>query len=86
MAEPVRSAAGVRLPTSALMRNGQDTSVWIFDPGAQTVQPRAVQVITADGNDVIVAGLQPGLEVVAAGVHVLSPGQTVTRFAAPAMQ
>ncbi|TNF53376.1 MAG: efflux RND transporter periplasmic adaptor subunit [Burkholderiales bacterium] len=86
VAEPVRSAAGVRLPTSALMRNGQDTSVWVFDPGAQTVQPRAVQVITADGNDVIVAGLQPGLEVVAAGVHVLSPGQTVTRFAAPAMQ
>jgi multidrug efflux system membrane fusion protein len=34
---------------------------------------------TADGNDVVVAsGLQPGMQVVAAGVHVLSPGQKVS--------
>lgn len=86
VASGVRPAVGFRLPTSALLRNGEDTSVWVFDPGAQTVQPRPVKVITADGNDVVVAGLEPGLEVVAAGVHVLSPGQVVTRFAAPAMQ
>lgn len=86
VAEGLRPTAGVRLPTSALMRHGENTSVWVFDPNGQTVQPRAVQVITADGNEVVVAGLEPGLEVVAAGVHVLSPGQTVTRFAAPVMQ
>ena len=29
---------------------------------------------------VIAAGLKPGDEVVATGVHVLAPGQKVTRF------
>ncbi|QHE86543.1 efflux RND transporter periplasmic adaptor subunit [Hydrogenophaga sp. BPS33] len=81
----------IKLPTTALMRSEtgdrKGTSVWVFDAAAGTVQPREVQVATADGNDaVIVAGLKPGEEVVAAGVHVLSPGQKVTRFAAPATQ
>jgi multidrug efflux pump subunit AcrA (membrane-fusion protein) len=45
------------------------------------VQPRPVTVAGADGNDLIIAsGLQPGDEVVAAGVHVLTPGQKVVRF------
>jgi membrane fusion protein, multidrug efflux system len=44
-------------------------------------------VAGADGNEmVIVAGLKPGEEVVATGVHVLSPGQKVTRFTAAATQ
>jgi hypothetical protein len=30
----------------------------------------------------VVSGLKEGEEIVAAGVHVLSPGQQVTRFAA----
>jgi multidrug efflux system membrane fusion protein len=38
-----------------------------------------VQVATADGNEAVIAsGLQPGMLVVSAGVHVLSPGQKVT--------
>jgi multidrug efflux pump subunit AcrA (membrane-fusion protein) len=46
-----------------------------------TVKPQAVQIATADGNDVVVsAGLQPGMQVVVAGVHVLAPGQKVTRY------
>lgn len=81
-----RPASGVRLPSSALLRSGDATTVWIFDPQTQTVESRPVQVVTADGNDVVVAGLTAGLEVVAAGVHVLSPGQKVVRFAAPAQQ
>jgi len=40
-----------------------------------------VQVATADGNEaVIAAGLQPGMQVVTAGVHVLSPGQKVSIY------
>jgi hypothetical protein len=40
-----------------------------------------VQIATADGNDVVVAsGLTPGMQVVVAGVHVLSPGQKVTIY------
>ena len=39
----------------------------------------SVDVVTADGNEVVIAsGLTPGMLVVAAGVHVLTPGQKVT--------
>lgn len=73
----------LRLPTSAVMAAGPDkgSQVWVFDAAAGTVQPRPVTVATADGNDLIIAsGLKPGDEVVAAGVHVLTPGQKVVRF------
>lgn len=81
----------IKLPTTALMRAEAgartDTAVWVFDPAASTVQPREVKVASADGNEaVIVAGLKPGEEVVSTGVHVLSPGQKVTRFVAAATQ
>ena len=79
----------IKLPTSALMpaspADKKSSAVWVFDPASSTVQARTVQVGGADGNQmVILSGLNPGDEVVAAGVHVLSPGQHVTRFAAAA--
>lgn len=78
-------AQALRLPTSALMRASGGSSasaVWVFDPATSTVTPRTVQLQGADGNDMLVAsGLKAGELVVAAGVHVLSAGQKVTRFA-----
>ena len=48
-----------------------------------TVRSQAVEVDTADGNDAVVrSGLQAGDEVVVSGVHVLTPGQKVTRYVA----
>jgi membrane fusion protein, multidrug efflux system len=88
--EPGAAAATpIRLPTSALIRasggNTKDTAVWVFDPAGSTVSMRTVVVAGADGNDLLIAsGLKEGEEIVAAGVHVLSPGQKVTRFAAGA--
>lgn len=71
----------IKLPTSALRREGQATAVWVLDKAAMTVRPQVIQVLTADGNEVVVAsGLQPGMLVVSAGVHVLSPGQKVTIY------
>lgn len=74
----------IHLPTSALMRaSGTDaaSAVWVFDPATSTVQARTVQLGGADGHQLLVtSGLQPGEEVVAAGVHVLTAGQKVTRF------
>ncbi|HEX5737791.1 MAG TPA: efflux RND transporter periplasmic adaptor subunit [Hydrogenophaga sp.] len=79
------AAPVVKVPTTALLKEGEGTAVWVFDKASSTVSTRTVQVLTADGNEVaIAAGLQPGDEVVSAGVHVLSPGQKVTRFAAAA--
>ena len=71
----------IKLPTSALRRDGQATSVWVLDEASMTVRPQVIEVATADGNEVVVAsGLTPGARVVSAGVHVLSPGQKVSIY------
>jgi RND family efflux transporter MFP subunit len=73
----------IKLPTSALWQQGQASAVWLLDAASMTVKPQVVQIATADGNDVVVAsGLQPGMQVVVAGVHVLAPGQKVTLYQA----
>jgi multidrug efflux pump subunit AcrA (membrane-fusion protein) len=59
--------------------------VWLVDEVSMTVKSQPVQVATADGNEAVIAsGLTPGMVVVSAGVHVLSPGQKVTLFASSA--
>lgn len=77
-------AAGVqviKLPTTALRQEGRATAVWVLDKASMTVKSQAIQIATADGNEAVVAsGLQPGMLVVSAGVHVLSPGQKVTIY------
>lgn len=71
----------IKLPTSALRLDGQASAVWVLDKTTMTVKSQTVQIATADGNQaVIAAGLQPGMLVVSAGVHVLSPGQKVTIY------
>lgn len=81
-------AQAIKLPTSALMNDAAKgpsaSAVWVFDAASGTVQSRPVVVAGADGNLAVIAdGLKPGEEVVATGVHVLSPGQQVVRFATP---
>ena len=71
----------IKVPTSALRQEGQQTAVWVFDANTSTVTTQVVQVATAVGNDVVIAaGLKPGQQIVSAGVHVLSPGQKVTVY------
>ncbi len=75
----------IKLPTSALKQDGQSSAVWVFDAASMTVRSQAVQLVAADGNEVVVAaGLAPGMQVVTAGVHVLSEGQKVTVYRARA--
>jgi len=77
-----QTQTAIKLPMSALTEVGGATSVWLLDGAAMTVRPQAVQVGGAEGNLVLVAGgLRPGAEVVTAGVHVLTPGQVVRRYA-----
>ena len=71
----------IKLPTTALRQEGNVTAVWVLDRASMTVNSQVIQVATADGNDVVVAGgLKPGMLVVSAGVHVLSPGQKVSIY------
>ena len=81
-------AQGVtKLPLAAVTELQGKTSVWLLDKASMTVKPQAIQVAGAEGNSVVVAGgLAPGQVVVTAGVHVLTPGQTVKLYAeAPAL-
>ncbi|MDM0044206.1 efflux RND transporter periplasmic adaptor subunit [Variovorax dokdonensis] len=73
----------IKLPTSALRQaaQGKGSAVWVLDKSNMTVQLQPVQVATADGNEAVIAsGLTPGMLVVSAGVHVLSPGQKVSLY------
>jgi membrane fusion protein, multidrug efflux system len=71
----------IKLPTSALRKEGQGTAVWVVDKATMTVKSQPVDIATADGNDAVIgSGLKPGMMVVSAGVHVLSPGQKVTIY------
>jgi len=71
----------IKLPTSALRQEGKGSAVWVLDKASMTVRSQTIQIATVDGNEAVVAaGLQPGMLVVSAGVHVLSPGQKVTIY------
>ena len=73
----------IRVPTSALKRDPQGSAVWVFDPATSSVRSQLVEVQVADGNLAVVSkGLTPGVQVVTAGVHVLSPGQKVRAYRA----
>lgn len=73
--------AVLKLPTSALRQEGQGSAVWVLDKTSMTVRSQPVQVATADGNEAVIAGgITPGMLVVVAGVHVLSPGQKVSIY------
>lgn len=79
--------AAIKLPTTALRQEGQATAVWVYEADKGTVRSQPVQVATADGNEaVIVGGLAPGMQVVSAGVHVLTPGQKVVVYQPKAAQ
>ena len=71
-------ASHIKLPVSVLWRNAQASAVCVLNPTSMTVKVQNMQIVTAAGNEAaIAAGLQAGVQVVTAGVHVLSPGQKV---------
>ena len=73
-----------KLPLSALREEQGRTTVWLVDRNAMTVKAQTVELAGAEGNDaVITAGLSPGMVVVTAGVHALTPGQKVKFYVDP---
>ncbi len=73
----------IKLPLSAVMESQGKSAVLLLDPKTMTVNPKPVTVVGAEGNELVVQGLTPGLEVVTAGGHVLTAGQKVKRFRPP---
>lgn len=77
----VQGTPAMLLPTTALMKGSDGTSVWVFDADTSTLRAQPVSIATADGNSAVIAsGLTPGMRVVATGVHVLSSGQKVNVY------
>lgn len=75
----------IRLPLSAVFELQGKSHVWLLDRNSMTVRQRRVQVVGADGNEVLVTdGVLPGQVVVTAGVHALAPGQKVKLYVDPA--
>lgn len=77
---------GIRIPTTALVsgealgskdKAPAQSRVWVLDSASGTVSRVPVQVVGIEGNDVLIAGLNDGAQVVTAGVHVLTEGQKV---------
>ena len=71
----------MKLPTSALQHDGEKAAVWVLEKATMTVRLQPIAIATADGNEVVVSqGLEPGMQVVSVGAHVLNPGQKVTIY------
>lgn len=74
----------LRLPLPAVFEQQGRSHVWVLEPATMTVRAREVKLAGADGNQVVVQeGLTPGLQIVSAGVHVLTAGQKVRLYQEP---
>lgn len=73
-----------RVPLTAVDQRDTSPRLWIYEPKKSIVTPRTVVLAGADKASALVAsGLQPGEQVVVAGVHILQPGQTVRQMPVP---
>ena len=76
-----RAGPLIKLPSTAVFEQGGASKVWVYDPVSSTVRAQAVKLAGVDGNDVVIAsGVQPGMQLVAAGTHVLTEGQKVSVY------
>ena len=84
LVEAPQVAGVTKLPLSALKEEQGRSVVFVVDKASMTVKSRPVVVAGADDNEAVIgAGLEPGLAVVTAGVHVLAEGQKVKFYVEP---
>lgn len=76
------SAAGARVPLSAILNEGAGTQVYVFDKASGVIMRRAVKVAAYDYRHALVSeGLADGDLVVTLGIHTLRDGQKVRAMA-----
>lgn len=69
---------GFLLPPAAVSQHNGRPVVWVVDPKTQQVQPQPVETGPFREDGVLIAqGLMGGEQIVAAGVHALTPGLVV---------
>jgi membrane fusion protein, multidrug efflux system len=67
----------LRVPASAVLRDGTETSVWVVDASTSTVSLHKIDVSEDQGGIRIAGGLAAGARIVTAGIHSLKPGQQI---------
>jgi RND family efflux transporter MFP subunit len=84
---PMGTNETLTVPMTALIHDAdRGTQVMIFEPvgaDAGTVRPLTVEIVSREGSEVAIApdgNLEPGMEIVASGAHLLTEGQQVRRF------
>src|SRR6202022_3742774 len=67
----------LRVPASAVLKEGAETSVWVIDPPTSTVSLRKVDLSEDEGGIRLTGGLTVGARIATAGIHSLKQGQQV---------
>jgi RND family efflux transporter MFP subunit len=67
----------LRVPESAVLKEGADTFVWVIDAPTSTVSLHKVDVTEDEGGIRVTGGLAVGARIVTAGIHSLKQGQQV---------
>ena len=79
--ERVSANSAIKLPSTALLQQGGESAVWVFEGATSTLRLQKVTVQGVQGNDILIAeGLTVGMQVVATGTHVLTQGQKVSVY------
>jgi hypothetical protein len=70
-------SSALRVPESAVLKEGAETSVWVIDAPTSTVSLHQVDLSDDEGGIRVISGLAPGARIVTAGIHSLKQGQQV---------
>ncbi len=69
--------AVLRVPASAVLKQGAEAFVWVVDPATRTVCLQKVELSEDEGGIRVTGGLTAGVRIVTAGIHSLKQGQQV---------
>ena len=69
-------ASALRVPASAVLKQGAETFVWVINPSTNTVSLHGVD-LSEEGGISVTGGLSIGARIVTAGIHSLKQGQQV---------
>jgi RND family efflux transporter MFP subunit len=67
----------LRVPASAILKQRDETFVWLVDAPTSTVSLHKVDLAEEEGGIRVAGGLAAGARIVTAGIHSLKPGQQV---------
>lgn len=67
----------VQVPLGAVLDDGRQTGVWIYESGTSTVHFRSIKLVRVTGESAVISGLSSGDPVVSLGAHLLQEGARV---------